>query len=244
MSIAGIVCALAREARHFNRVARHGETVATLADGSLLALNGMGDAPATRAAETLVEAGATALVSWGMAGGLDPALRSGSIVLPTEVVAYDGSAWPTTRSWHQKLCEALGELMPVAGGRLLSVPRIMASAAEKARALRDTHACAVDMESMAVAHVAAARGLPFVAVRVIVDTSEDSLPGSALSAVGDAHLQVWRLLRALALRPAEVPALVRLAVRYRAADKALAAIVRSCALAPCAFSAVHPARVP
>ena len=41
-------------------------------------------------ARSLIEAGATALASWGMAGGLDPALSAGAILLPSEVLGPDG----------------------------------------------------------------------------------------------------------------------------------------------------------
>ena len=55
-----------------------------------LAVSGMGAAAAACGALHSSQAGATALVSWGMAGGLDPALAAGDICLPSEVVAADG----------------------------------------------------------------------------------------------------------------------------------------------------------
>ena len=54
-------------------VPRHASVTAR-ADGTLVAIAGMGGTAAAAAACKLVEAGAAALVSWGMAGGLDPAL--------------------------------------------------------------------------------------------------------------------------------------------------------------------------
>src|SRR5258706_16080889 len=49
----------------------------------------------------LVGRGADALLSFGIAGGTDPALRPGAIVVATEVVRFDGTRAPTDASWRQ-----------------------------------------------------------------------------------------------------------------------------------------------
>ena len=98
--------------------------------------------------------------------------------------------------------------------------------AGKAAAFRDTGAAAVDMESLAVAEVAAAHGLPFLAVRVIVDTAGDALPAAVLAATRSGRVHIGRLIGALALAPAQIPGLLRLAQRYRAASRSLAALAR------------------
>src|SRR5256885_11571358 len=41
------------------------------------------------------------LISWGMAGGLDPALAAGTIFLPSEVISRDGTARMTARYWRE-----------------------------------------------------------------------------------------------------------------------------------------------
>ena len=51
---------------------------------------GGGPGAATRAAEALIARGATALLSFGIAGGLDPALRTGSVVVATAVATEAG----------------------------------------------------------------------------------------------------------------------------------------------------------
>jgi adenosylhomocysteine nucleosidase len=79
--IVGIVAALDAEARAFGPAARRRGGV--LADGTLLTVSGMGAELAAPAACRLIEAGASALLSFGFAGGLDPKLRAGSVVLPS-----------------------------------------------------------------------------------------------------------------------------------------------------------------
>ncbi|GAC1471958.1 MAG: hypothetical protein PVSMB1_19530 [Gemmatimonadaceae bacterium] len=55
------------------------------------------------------------------------------------------------------------------------------------------------------------------------------------AADNEGHLQIWRLIGALALAPNELAPLIRLAQRYRAANRSLATIARAGSLAPSAF---------
>ncbi|MGH8210921.1 MAG: hypothetical protein ACREU6_15285, partial [Steroidobacteraceae bacterium] len=85
---------------------------------------------------------------------------------------------------------------------------------------------------------ARAHQLPFIAMRVIVDSAADTLPQAVTAAAdGAGHLQVWRLLGALARAPTDLAPLLRLARRYRAASRSLAAVARIGSLAPYAFLA-------
>jgi adenosylhomocysteine nucleosidase len=196
----------------------------------------MGRAAAAQGARRLVEAGARALISWGMAGGLDPALAAGTILLPSEVVSPDGALFLTARDWRERLSAAIVARHPVCCGRLLTYPQALGSRADKASAFRQTAAAAVDMESLAIAEVAASHRLPFLVVRAIVDTAQDTLPQALIeAAAGGGALRVGRLLGSLARTPAELPGLIRLARRYRAASRALTSVARSGALVPHAF---------
>ena len=131
------------------------------------------------------------------------------------------------------LSAAVAGQHPVCSGRLLTCAAAIGSAAEKASAFRETAAIAVDMESLAVAQVAASHELPFIAVRAIVDTAADALPRTLVAAAAEAGaLRLGRLLGALARRPADLGAFIRLVRPYRAAQRALASVARCGALAP------------
>jgi adenosylhomocysteine nucleosidase len=195
----------------------------------------MGGAAATQSARSLAEAGAQALVSFGMAGGLDPALAPGTVFLPSDVVSADGAAViDTDQLWREQLgarvardASAGGSPQPVLGGRLLTTLKAVGTQADKALLFKQTGALAVDMESLAIAEVAHSRGLPFIAIRVIVDGASDTLPRAVTAAAdSEGHLQIGRLLGALARQPGELPALIRLGQRYRAANRSLAAVAR------------------
>jgi adenosylhomocysteine nucleosidase len=244
LNVVGIVCALASEARHLGPSVRlHEPPLASLADGTLVAVTGMGNSAAAEGSRALIEAGATALASWGMAGGLDPTLDAGAILLPTEVIRSDGQRFSTAQAWRDRLSCAVAALAPVRSGTLLTTSRAVGTVADKAELFRTTGAAAVDMESAAVGEVAAGHQIPFIAVRVVVDSAADVLPRAVTEAADhEGHLQIWRLIGALALAPNELAPLIRLARRYRAANRSLAAIARTGSLTP--YSPAPGARLP
>jgi adenosylhomocysteine nucleosidase len=238
LNVVGIVCALASEARHLGPATRSHEPIGSLADGTLIAVTGMGGRAAAAGASSLIESGATALASWGMAGGLDPTLQAGAIQLPEEIVGIDGRVEPTAPQWRETLSAAIVHTshLAVTGGRLLTSPHAIGSVADKAELFRTTGAAAVDMESLAVAEIARKAELPFVAVRVIVDSASDTLPRIVTAAADqEGHLQIWRLMSALALAPTQLAPLIRLARRYRAANRTLATVAHMGPWAPYAF---------
>jgi adenosylhomocysteine nucleosidase len=227
------VTALAAESRSLGAAVPRGTSLAALPEGMLVAVSGMGWTAATQGAQGLIDAGATALASFGLAGGLDPALPAGALVLPREVISPEGTRWPVAWEWREQLACALTSVRTVSAGNLLSCREPLVSAIDKAAAFRATAAVAVDMESVAIAEVAARHRLPFIAVRAIVDTAADSLPPSLTAAAAAAGaVRMGRLIGALLRAPRELAALIRLVPRYRAAQRTLVAVARCGALAP------------
>ena len=225
----GVVAALASEARALGPSLPRGGTIplselALLGGGSLLAVSGIGRAAAEAGAQALVEAGVSALITFGMAGGLDPALQPGSVVLPREVISPEGKRYAACQSWRERVASAVSPLRAVTEGNLLTSAYAIDTPAEKAAAFHRTGAVAVDMESAAVAEVAAQHNLPFIAARVIVDTAADRLPRAVVAASRAGRVQFGRLLAGMVLAPGEIAALVRLAQRYRIAMRSLRAI--------------------
>lgn len=189
---------------------------ARIASGSGIAtLSGGGDA--TRLALLLqgsLASGARAVISFGIAGGLLPGLQAGDIVIADAV--HDGeTSWQTDARW----CGRLRQALPFArkgtlAGSDIAVPGLDAKAALQRR----SGAVAVDMESHIAARLAAQYHVPFVALRVVADPAERSLPQAALVGMSsDGRTDIGAVLRALARRPGDVPALIRTALDARAA---------------------------
>ena len=239
----GVVAALNAEARTLGALRRRGDGLGVTTEGVLVAVSGIGGSPAADAAERLADAGATSLVSWGLAGGLDPSLAAGTICLPEFITAAGSTVFSTDHHWRELVAAAIAARRTVVNGALFSSERSIDAVVAKAAAFRETGAAAVDMESHAIAAVAAARALPFIAVRVIVDTAGDSLPDAVLAASAGGQVRLPRLLQGLARAPGDVAPLLRLALRYRSARQALVAVARSGALAPLAFAATHASRI-
>ena len=224
----GIVAALIAESRPLGSAGRRSEPT-TLADGTQLIVTGVGPAAAAAGARRLLASGSRALLSWGLAGALDPALEAGTVVLPHEVISPEGRVLLTTADWRERVSKGIAAGHVVCCGRLLTCREPLSSTAAKAHAFRQTGAVAADMESSAIAEVASAERVPFLVVRAIVDTAQDALPEVALSAtgVGQDRLRLGRLLATIARTPGELPALIRLARRFRSASRALSAVAGS-----------------
>ena len=148
-------------------------------------------------------------MSFGLAGGLAPGAAPGDLVCATEVRDAAGGSWPTSSTWRQSLATAL---YPNAEAPLLTSLEPVISIAMKARLYRDSGATAVDMESAAVAAVAADASVPFVALRVIVDPAGRAIPPSALTGLGpNGEQRPLAVLVALLGRPGDLAGLIRLA---------------------------------
>jgi adenosylhomocysteine nucleosidase len=198
--------------------------LAWVGDGALLAVSGIGLEAAESAARALLDAGASALMTFGMAGGLDPTLKAGTVVLPRELISESGTRWLASPPWRARVAAELSPLRAVSEGNLLTAARAIDSPVEKSAAFRATGAAAVDMESVAVAEVAGRHHLPFIAVRVIVDTAADQLPRAVVNASRAGKVRIGRLVAGLVVAPGDITALIRLAQRYRIALHSLKAI--------------------
>ncbi len=220
MNRVGIVAALASEARALapgHRALVAGGEVLELEDDALLSVSGMGWDAAHAGAERLARAGASALASFGTAGALDPSLECGAVLVPREVRVLDGPALPTHARWREAVLAALPRDCQVSDGALLTSRVPLGSRLDKAIAWRETGCVAVDMESAAVAQLAAAAAVPFLVLRVIVDTAADDLPEAVLAASGAGGVAIGRLVLGLAFAPLSIPAVRSLARRFRTA---------------------------
>ena len=113
------------------------------------------------------------VISAGFAGGLDPQLALGALVLPDRIVSPAGHELEIDVAYHASESEKQPQ---VHVGRLLTTDRIIREAAEK-RALGERHqAIAVDMESAAVAKVCQDEKVRLLAVRIISDPVDRDLP--------------------------------------------------------------------
>jgi adenosylhomocysteine nucleosidase len=168
------------------------------------------------AAAHLVDAGAEALISFGLAGGLDPALPAGAVLVPGVVI--EGT---DTHICDPGLLAWLGGVTCTA---MLGGAGVAVTASDKANLFAATGAAAIDLESGALARIAAARGVPFAVLRAVCDPAGRNLPPAALVALNaKGRIGAFRVLGAVLRAPGQVPALLRLAGDAAAARRALQA---------------------
>jgi adenosylhomocysteine nucleosidase len=136
------------------------------------------------------------VISFGVAGGLDPSLKSGDVVVATEVMNGDA--------------------------RWLAGLSLSEDQSSKAALRSETGAAAVDMESHIAAAYAAENDLPFAALRVISDPASRALPALARAAIkpnGDIDLR--QILRGVVRNPRALRGLVSTGIDFNRALKSL-----------------------
>jgi hopanoid-associated phosphorylase len=157
--------------------------------------------------------GIAAVISFGIAGGLNPALETGHVVVADAVISADRRRI-TDPTLADALIRALSEVgkvnllrATVAGAEIaLADPRA------KSAARTQTGAAVVDMESHIAADYAALHGLPFGAVRVVCDPASDSLPALVNEALNpDGSISFKGVFRSLRREPEQIFDLLKLA---------------------------------
>ena len=182
--------------------------------GFMVEAGGGMPAGAKLAALRLISQGAEALLSFGLAGGLEPGLRPGTILVPPVIITATGNY------------ECAPQLMSFLGGetqgRLLAGANIAATVQEKSALYQHYGAVAIDLESGAVAEIAAQHALPFAVLRATADPAERALPPAALVALkDDGSLDIVRLLGSILRQPGQIRALIKVGQDATAARRCL-----------------------
>lgn len=182
---------------------------------------GIGLGAATAAAERLVSSGTIDhVLVVGIAGGIDPGLQIGDVVIP-DVVVDDATG-------NEYRPDPFGDIE--ARGRLVSSDDLLIDPDDHAR-LVDAGVAAVDMETAAVGAVCAERGCRWSVFRGISDHVRDGMVDTELLALAgpDGSGDVRAVLRYLLPRPWRITRLARLGrdsglAARRAADAAARAV--------------------
>jgi adenosylhomocysteine nucleosidase len=184
--IAALPRELERLVRGWERRELPGKVFVYTNGSAVAACAGMGAARVALAVEAAMNEGpVTALVSVGLAGACDPALRVGDIVRAGEVIDSGTGERYSDAQFRQVL---------------LTTPEI-ASVAEKRRLYSAYGAAAVDMEAATVARIALRHGLDFQAIKVISDESDFEIEGLSRFATNDGQFREAAFAIYAAARP-------------------------------------------
>jgi len=161
------------------------------------------------------------VVSCGFCGGLDPGLMAGDLVLATALRAASGDLL-TAPEPARLAAAAMLDGLRYRQGELVQATSVATTVDEK-RALARSGALAVDMESYAVGLAAAEAGIPWLALRAVLDPADSPLPEFTREPRRD---YAWPALKYALKGPRAAAKLVRLARDSRLASSALTAALR------------------
>lgn len=161
---------------------------------------------AEAALKRLLAADVDAILSFGLAAGLDPMIKAGSILLPHSIFMEN--------RFHQAdpaLRLKLGaEDSKVRVGALYHSDTIITSVQEKQAIFRETGCIAADMESGLVAQLCQEKKLPFAVLRVVCDSAERELPPLVnMALTQNGTLAFTDMMKSLFTQPSQVKELVK-----------------------------------
>lgn len=219
-----------------------GDVVTTKGDGFVIhlgawkgrrigiAVSGAGRRAAARATEAMILGHRPRwVISAGFCGGLSPRLERHDILIADRIALTDGSELPIDLEAIRSA--PLLSKATVHVGRLLTTDEIVRRPREK-RALGESHdALGVDLESLGVAAICLPRQTRFLAVRVVSDAVDETLPREIerLSRQKTRAAQFGAALGAILDRPGALKEMYRLKQNALAASdrlgKAIAGLI-------------------
>jgi adenosylhomocysteine nucleosidase len=196
-----------------------------LGNGDAVIIGGGDGEALARKLEVELRQGVAGVISFGLCGALDPALKVGDLVVG-EAVADTETVFEADAAWVARIAAALPGCVP---GRFARAEQPVATAAEKAALRAQTAAIAVDLESYAVARLARWFGAPFAVVRAVSDAADRALPHAAKVGLGaDGRPAIGPVLASLRSNPWQIGALIRTALEaedgFHALERARAAL--------------------
>lgn len=197
----------------------------------LLVESGIGFVNAARTAEMLIrDFHPDLLVSTGFCGGITPELLVGDVVVAQKIVIADeggcGDIPVLLAGIGQTLVarqEVEGER--VVGGTFVSTPAIISKKRLAGMLSGQYPNPVVEMESGAIAILAAENSIPLLAIRAVSDSAAEE-PGFSLDEFCDpdmCRIRPYKVLLTALRKPRIIPQLVRLAFSSRIAAESLTA---------------------
>ena len=210
-----ILCPMAADAAGIRRILAGGGADADVS----LDIAGIGRRNIADAVCRAAAGGADAVITAGFCGALDPGLRTGDLHIAGEFRISDAAAGRGILA-DAGLIAQLRASAPDAGGGASVTVSVIAQPECKAALWQAGAGVSVNMEDYWAAMAAADAGIPFAAVRAVLDTAGQALP--EYLADSDGGVRPARIAATLPVHPGRAPELVRLARQSRLAAQRLA----------------------
>ncbi len=182
---------------------------------------GIGRSAGECAAALLDAAPCQLLLSLGFAGALDPDLRPSDVVVATAYLHGPNAAIASSAHAARAAMLLRQAGMSALEGAVLTVDEPLLTPQAKRRAHEGSGALVVDMEGCWIADAAAARGIPLIGLRAVLDEVDFAVPEFVRAVIADGGRHEW----AHAVRALRDPSVARrflpLALKSRKAARAL-----------------------
>jgi len=212
----GFITGIEKEAEILRKIARY--------PNHDIACAGANSTKAYNQANELAKNGCNILISFGIAGALDPRLKSGDLVLANSLVNAEATTFVPDARQGQKLNIHLSTNLNISNSKFFGSTELISNAEKKQRLFKLHSASAVDMESLGVAQAAQENKCPFLIIRAIADTAYQNLPGASFQSIDkNGNIKIRSILWDLAKHPNDLPGLIKLAYSSR---KALTSLSR------------------
>jgi adenosylhomocysteine nucleosidase len=183
----------------------------------LVIIGGIGPRRTRQTMERFAEVPFAGVLSVGCAGALIPGLEAGHLVLAPDVcmpsTQEEGPLrrFPVDAQWLAYARAAAQRAAIVsAEGSLFTSTKILFTPEEKAQQGRTTGTIAVEMESGLHAAFAAERGIPFLALRVILDSVNMAIPPVRHLTTPEGEVRPFKAVAHMVVHPHHLPALLAL----------------------------------
>ena len=149
----------------------------------------------------------------GVAGGVDPELETGDLLLADRHALQNGASQgagqaikPDAEMLQSAQKAALELSVPIFNGGSLTVDHLVAKPHEREALRTEYQVYSVNMEDYRAAEAAQNAGVPFLSVRVVLDTTSQRLPGYLPGLARSRYKVVTKIL----LMPWRIPTMLRL----------------------------------
>ncbi len=219
------------------QVRREGEGVWRGSSGRrdiLIVTGGIGPRRARQTIKEFTDTPLSAVLSVGCAGALIPELTAGQLVLAPALRMYteEREGQLDTFGVDSRLFRAARDAAQQAGvatieGGIVTSPRVLFTRQEKEKRGRETDCIAVEMESGVHATFAAERTLPFLVLRIILDSVDMAIPPMRGVTTAEGKIRLSKAMAHIATHPQHLPFFIRLQQCRRRAAETISRVCRT-----------------
>ena len=216
----GILVPLPQELSSLTKIKLQPGNCVGLTENIRVCLSGVGRKPTRLGFEKLLSDPVDLVISWGSAAGLNKAVEAGDLLIP-EAINVGNQMIHTNYDFNHQLISNLPHTLRINREPLAECKGILATVEDKSNLYAATGCVAGDMESGALAQMAAQHQVPFAVIRSVVDEADMPLPSALLKGFGKGRFDLPAFLGRALINPSDWPLIIKLAMNFKKVKKTL-----------------------